>query len=395
MKCELARDLIILYAEELCSPETAIELEDHLNQCTECAARLELYKKELEEHREQEKNENQADSKKTLKPMKKVRKKLVRGKVKFAALCFVLIMIIGCLGILSYGQVTNECMSFSVVADAIKLKSVCKALSKGDVQPFMDILAYRMEDHYSVVGAEELEDMEDYRTCIAQNVEAACTYYFEGKNVTVKLLGIDQYSYSEEEATDMTSTDFTFGFYEKDELIYEMAFGKAAADKFIVYEVPKYNEPGLTESMLPYYDTNLDICLHYATVKSYNDLVSGVSTKSGGGLALVITKEGTDEEKNDMMYRVIENMQKLCDEGWYFKDAMYFVDEYDRDAEKWIYKVWFMVEDQSDGSIVMLEQCFYYREYRLYVMENTPTVIIATNGDVPEDIEEQLLEIFQ
>lgn len=395
MKCELARDLIILYAEELCSQETAEELKAHLENCPECTKRLEEYKKELEEHREQEKSNNQEDSKKMLKPMKKVRKKLARGKAKIATLCLVLVMIIGCLGMLSYGQATNECLSFSVVADAIKLKSVCKALSKGDVQPFMDILAYRLEDNYTVVGAEELEDMEDYRTCVAENVEAACTYYFEGKDVTVKLSGIDQYSYAEEDATDMTKTDFTFGFYENDELLYEMAFGKASADKFIVYEVPKYNEPGLTESMLPYYDTNLDICLHYATRKSYNDLVSGASTKAGGGLALVITKEGTDEEKNDMMYRVIENMQKLCDEGWYFKDVMYFVDEYDRDAGKWIYKVWFMVENQSDGSIVMLEQCFYYHNQQLYVLENTPAIIIATDGDVPTEVQKQLVNIFE
>ena len=45
MNCELARDLIILYAEDLCSDKTAEELKAHLEQCSECSKRLEEYKK--------------------------------------------------------------------------------------------------------------------------------------------------------------------------------------------------------------------------------------------------------------------------------------------------------------------------------------------------------------
>ena len=61
MKCELAKDLIILYAEDLCSKETKVELEEHLEKCPECKKRLEEYKKELkDEIKEEIKQEKKA-----------------------------------------------------------------------------------------------------------------------------------------------------------------------------------------------------------------------------------------------------------------------------------------------------------------------------------------------
>ena len=68
MNCEFARDLIILYAEDLCSDKTAEELKAHLEQCPECSKRLEEYKKELEDKQTENPRENDIED---LKPMKK------------------------------------------------------------------------------------------------------------------------------------------------------------------------------------------------------------------------------------------------------------------------------------------------------------------------------------
>ena len=75
MKCELAKDLIILYAEDLCSEETAEELKTHLEQCPECSKRFEEYKKELEDNKEENSSINDEVSREASKPMKKVKKK--------------------------------------------------------------------------------------------------------------------------------------------------------------------------------------------------------------------------------------------------------------------------------------------------------------------------------
>lgn len=395
MKCELAKDLIVLYAEDLCSKETADELKEHLENCPGCCKRLGEYQKELEDKKTENAIAGDEIGQKVLKPMKKVKKKLVRGKIKIAILCIILVAITGGLGVLSYGQITNECMSFSALADAARIYSVCKSLADGDTEPFMDIIAYRVADQYAVTRTKELEDFDAYIAQVESDVQNACVYFFAGKDVTVKIHGIDQYPYAQEEPTDISNTDIMVGFYEKNELLYELAFGKVSTDKFIVYELPQNGAPAFTKSMLPFYDTNLDICLHYATQKAYNDLVEKKNEKAGAGLALAVTIEGTDEEKNDYMDLVINKVQALCDEGWYYKDVMYFVDEYDITAGKWIYKVWFMVENQSNGEIVMIEQKFHYFRQQLYVIEGSPAIIIGTDGDVSGDIQTRLLEVFE
>ncbi len=395
MKCELAKDLIILYAEDLCSKETTDELKEHLENCPECTDRLNEYKKEMEDKQKDNREQSSEIRWKPLKPMKKLKRKLVRGRVGIAILCVVLLIIVWGLGVLSYGQATNECMSFSALADTIKIYSVCKALSNGDTEPFMDIIAYRVSDQHAVTGTKELEDFDAYIAQVESDVQSACEYYFAGKDVTVKIQGVDQYPYAKEEPTDTTNTDITIGFYEKNELLYELAFGKVSTDKFIVYELPQNGAPAFTKSMLPFYDVNLDICLHYATKKAYNDLKEGKISKTGAGLALVVTIDGTDEDQNDYMYGVMDKVQALCDEGWCYKEVMYFVDEYDITAGKWIYKVWFMVENQSNGEIIMIEQKFHYFRQQLYVIEGSPAIIIGTDGDVSGEIQTRLLKVFE
>ena len=117
-----------------------------------------------------------------LKPMKKVKKKLMRGKIRLAIVGAVLAVIIGVLGFLSYGQITNECMSFSVLADTARIYSVCKSLADGDTEPFMDIIAYRIADQYTVNGSQELENFDAYIAKVESDVKNACEYYFAGKN---------------------------------------------------------------------------------------------------------------------------------------------------------------------------------------------------------------------
>ena len=334
MKCGLAKDLIILYAEDLCSKETAEELIAHLENCPECSERLSEYKKELENKKTENIESNDETGKEALMPLKKVKKKLVMGKVKVVILCVILAMIIGGLGFLSFGEITNECMSFSTLADTARVYSVCKALSDGDTEPFMDIIAYRVTDQYTVTNSKGLEDFDAYIAQVETDVKNACEYYFTGKDVTVKIHEIYQEPYAQEEPTDITNTDITIGFYEKDELLYELAFGKVSTDKFIVYELPQNGAPAFTKSMLPYYDASMDICLHYATQKAYNYLIEKKSDKAGAGLAMAVTIEGTDEEKSEYRNQIIEKIQYLCDAGWYYKDVMYFVDEYDVNAGK-------------------------------------------------------------
>ena len=54
-----------------------------------------------------------------------------------------------------------------------------------------------------------------------------------------------------------------------------------------------------------------------------------------------------------------------------------------------------MLENQSDGEIVMIEQKFHYFRQQLYVIEDSPAVVIGSEGELPAEIKTQLQEIFQ
>lgn len=395
MKCEMAKDLIILYAEDLCSSETARELEVHLAQCPECVKQLEHYKRELLEQKKQAQNRNNVENVVALKPMKKVKKKLTIGKVKIGILSFILLVIVGFLGVLSFGQATNACISFSVVSDVIKVESACDALAEGDIKPFMDLLAFRMEDRYVINGTKEFEDLEAYRASVESGIYNAYEYYFKDRNIKVKVQEVFQVPYREAEVADVAMTGIVIDFYEGNELLYEMEFCKVSANKFVVYEAPKNEAPGFVTQMLPYDDIVLDINLKYATRTNYNRFVSGEEKRVSAGLALGITKAGTDEEKNLFQQQILGKTQELCDKGWYFKDVLFSADEYDKEADKWIYKVWFLIEEQSSGKVFMMEQRFHYYDKRLYVIEGETAAILAADGAIPEEIERRIVELFR
>lgn len=391
MKCEIVKDLLVLYAEELCSEETKSEVLEHLENCPMCAKQLENYKQNLETDI---KEETSVESETILQPMKKVKRKLFMGKTKIIILSTVLVVILGILGWLFYGQLTNKWMSFTAISDMIKIKYACEQLVDGNTEPFMDVLAHRVDDRYVINGSKQFEDVEDYMKCMEEEISEAAEYYFSGKNIKVKITDVYQYPYEEMEAADEDIMDIGIGFYEGKELVYEMYFVKVSPEKFMVYELPENDKTGFTTMMLPFYDLNLDICLNYATKTAYDSLIEKESNKAGGGLPIVITVDGTDEEKNAYKDSLTEHIQKLCDEGWYYKEIMYFVDEYDVEESKWIYKVWFMLEDQSNGNTVMVEQKFYYYRQQLYVMENGPAVMIGKNEEISDNIKKEILGVF-
>ena len=391
MKCEIVRDLLVLYTEELCSEETKNEVLDHIKSCPKCAKQLENYEKKLESDMEEVTSD---ESEVILQPMKKVKRKLIIGKTKVIILSTILIVILSVLGWLFYGQMTNKWMSFTAISDMIKVKYACQELVDGNTEPFMDILAHRVDDRYVITSSKQFEDVEDYRNCMEEKLKEAADYYFSGRNIKVKITEVYQYPYEEMEAADEDIMDIGIGFYEGKKLVYELYFVKVSPEKFMVYEMPENREPGFTTMMLPFYDLNLDICLNYATKTAYNRLVEKESDNMGGGLSIVITIDGTDEEKNTYQEVLMERLQKLADEGWYYKDIMYFVDEYDVEEEKWVYKVWFMLEDQSNGNIVMIEQKFHYYRQQLYVIDDSPAVFIGTQEELSEEVKERVLGIF-
>lgn len=395
MKCEVAKDLMTLYVEGMCSEASKAELEAHLQECPECTKQLEELKKELGDERITQKADYAEENKAALKPMKKVKKSLFRRKLAAVLLGLVLLAVLAGIGVLSYGQMTNRGMSFSAIADAIRLKGVCEKLVKGDTQALLDVIAFRLADVYEV-RQEGDEDFENYKKEIKRSMDEAYAYYFAGKDIEVKIEEVWLTPYEENTADDLAATAFMIGFYEGKEHIYTLQFGKISPKKFVVYEEIYDDRPTFAANLLTYDDVLLDITLRHATGNQYNKLVAGEEVANyGSGLYLIIEKGETEEEKSAYKKVLREHLDRLYESEWYIKEVFFAPDEYNVDKKRWIYKVWFQIEDQDTGNIAMLEQRFIYYNGDVYVMEDEEPTVMATNGEVPADIEKQLLELFR
>ncbi len=397
MNCEVAKDLMTLYVEDMCSTESKKALEEHVKECPACAEVLKSVKNELEIESIASKTDYAGENASTLKPMKKVKKSLVRRKMIAIVLGFLLIAVLTGIGLLSYGQVTNRCMSFSAIADAFKVKSVCEKLTEGDTQALLDVIAFRMEDYYSLSDDDPMtEGMDEYKNYIKSSMDEAYAYYFEGKDIKVKIEEIWLMPYEENQADNMVSTSCAVGFYEKGELIYSIDFGKITPKKYLLYEEQVEGKPNFSGNLRSYYDVFLELCLRHSTAGTYNTLMAGKSVDHyASGLVMGIRGTVDADGQQEFSDGLKQRLKELYESGWYFKDVMFAADEFDTEKKHWIYKVWFLSENQEDGTLAMLEQRFAYYNSHLYVMEEEEPIVIVQTGEMPEEIKEKLVSLFR
>ncbi len=411
MKCEIARDLLALYVDDLCSPETRKELEMHLKDCPECVKRLENYRKELKNEFVSEQRGTDgsgdavAENKAEAEPMKKVGKKMKKSKAKVIVLSVVLVIVLGCIGILSFGEATNYGPSFTSISDMIKIKSACDKLAKGDTEAFMDLLATRMEDRYILRATGAFEGEEAYKAALKKNMDDAYEYYFKGKDIKVKFSEIGLVPYNEIESTDEYAAYISVQFYDGDTIVRHMQFAKVSKDSFTVFEdngevTHDHLAPSFTDAVIPYDEIVLKIVMPYAAQSAYKKLKNGEDGEDvsmGGGLVLIIHRS-EDEIDEEFAKQKKERLEQLVERGCYIKNITYNLDDYDEKLSKWIYKVWITFEDQHTGAVFVTEQRFLSHNDRLYVIEGEnaflSSVSAGEDGVYTENLE-LALGLFQ
>lgn len=394
MKCEVAGDLLTLYVEELCSPEAAKELEAHLEGCPKCRERLERYKEGIEKEKKLQKEKNEVENAKELNPWKKVRIKNIIKMLLAIFLTIFFMVALAIIGVLCYGQVTNAEMGFSTIADIREVKKICENLTKGETQDLLDAIVINGETVYANRGTGQT-GFSDITEMLKADMDTAYEYHFKGKNVSVKIENVAQMPFSDIWFVDEPHTNIIVGFYEGDEQIYTMNFGKVSTKKYWVTESLSEEEPGFLERVLP--DVlGLDICLRYVMEEQYEKLCAGEEVKSiGAGLTFIIKKGETEEEQSAYQEQLRKKIAELYDNGWYIKKTMLSVEEYDEAAKRWIYKVWFMWEDQRDKDTGIIEYKFHYYDGNLYGIDGVEPVILSGEDVFTQEVEQQVMNLFE
>lgn len=191
MKCNIARDLLPLYLDGLCSEETKKELEEHLSECNECRKLVADFNIV-----EEAKTETIALNK-NIEPLKKFKNKMRRKNIIIRIVTIVMVLTIGFSLVLGYGQIFKTGISFESLYDAIRFQTIGRQFAKGNIEPLYDVLwnPYVLTDEASGILIISYNDREQYREEMLAAITERYTHYFEGKDLQFK--GIYKYGYDE------------------------------------------------------------------------------------------------------------------------------------------------------------------------------------------------------
>ena len=143
MKCNIAKDLLPLYEEGLCSSDTAEEIREHLEGCPECRKLSEC---SLTAGKVPEPDEATA--------MKKVNRSFRRKKTVNRILAFLLGAVVLTTGVLTVGQALKVpyLPSFDTLISRHYAKRMVESLSNGYFDGFMTELSYDYMENVNLEG---------------------------------------------------------------------------------------------------------------------------------------------------------------------------------------------------------------------------------------------------
>ncbi|MGN0650743.1 MAG: zf-HC2 domain-containing protein [Oscillospiraceae bacterium] len=127
--CDMAKDLIPLYSEGLCSEESRLAVENHLSECESCRKLLEMpIEQDNEQHIPEKDN-----------IFKKLNRKMKRSKLCIIALSVILVLIVGAVGFLAVGQlVKGEGMiSFDTIAQSAEARKLVGYIADKDFTSYV------------------------------------------------------------------------------------------------------------------------------------------------------------------------------------------------------------------------------------------------------------------
>lgn len=132
MRCSVAKDLIPLYAEGLCSDETVRELEKHFSDCEECRSLKKGFSPP----------DNAEESRLKFDPFQKIGKKIRRSKITIILLCLTLTVALATVCALGYGELHpgSGWLSFSEIARNIEIDRIANYFAEGEIDRFSEFL---------------------------------------------------------------------------------------------------------------------------------------------------------------------------------------------------------------------------------------------------------------
>lgn len=428
--CYLIEDLLPMYAEGLCSEETAVELEVHLQECSECSNKLELYRAKLEQKISAEKTENSKVNVSAAEPMKKIRKKLRHGRIKIAVMAALLVALLGSVVYGLHGDITHEHLGALGCYSYLKCRHIMSQYCKGNLKPFVDAMCVTddaMTRLYSTESVHESNTFPEksfskYRAYMMKELEQVRADFADGKELKFDL-EVRSLANGQEIATDedgLPQVSFVAYVYREDDKDHSdsdydtsIGFHLESTGKYSVEGLNKGSKKALAQPQYPLNDTEViektiinsfyyklksgeitmstedEFRLLMSTPEAYQDMPNQ-TVKLFNVLWLLNRPAQSDEVDSKLAYQL--NFQKILDDGWYLKDCEQFVDHYDESEHTWISTKDFLFENQKTGKLCIVRVPYYCSLGKL--VPDAEYVIIGDDG-MSEKTRNCMMQLFQ
>lgn len=237
MECHVIEDLLPSYADDICSPETKQEVEEHLQECEACRARL-----------EQMRQDDEGDGSgvpvgiQDIRPFRKISRKMKRSRAVKVTALLLLLIVCSVFGVLTAGQIFPglDCPSYDSLMYRFRAKEIARKIVAGDEDEIREALTGVGNDFGSKLTDDERNELiNDVAVHLAQNRTA-----FGGADAAID---VDEVSYCVEEYDSAEEEEpQTFGMKYA---YYLVKLNVQCADKEIYMDIGFYNRNQYTIHM--------------------------------------------------------------------------------------------------------------------------------------------------
>lgn len=388
MKCNIARDLLPLYFDGLCSEETGKQLEEHMEHCENCRQ----LKRELESERNCPDEDQEWDQ--TIAPLKKVRKKMQRKNVLIAVCVCLLLLLIGFVSLLTYGQIARKGISFELLYDAVRFRRIGQEFAAGNIEPLYKTLStgYTLQDAESGVVRMVYADRETYDQEMQETILTKYHQYFDGRSLTYR--GIEEIGYMESAQMGGISTLYIALKFEGQEhmeyylSLYKTSDGQYLVDDFLGDPYLTYTDEeageesgsGYTESYhtddtlfscLPNRLKDIDLyVMRQIVARSGQRALEGDTVLAEHGQMRLNIKSEQDlaDDTNLLQEELNDKLGNLAAQGSYVTDITWSVKDYDQARHLYRYEITLELTDQaSHDKIRMVMACYRVSDAFVYI----------------------------
>ena len=421
MKCEVVRDLLPMYIDDLCSEETCQEMKGHMEQCPECKRKLKEISIPVEAAIEQEEKKEVS-----IKPMKKVKNKLRRKNIAIGIITLVAILFIGGFSYLYYNQVNRKGISFEVVYEFLHFQYVGRRFAKGDIEPLLDNLAIPGEDNDFTYYAKNAYDnhkdayIKDTKKYIRQEYQKL----FEEKSLKLKSVR-SWYSGEWSYGKNYFSVALIF---EVEDIEYAITLMRDTGKKFYAedgfnksYDTVTYisddskkegnleeevtfseetqaflqREESLFHSLQPCDDGDLFLKKKFIEEYGKKEGKKNLLTLSHADMIKEEFLNSESEEEDEYEELVHKRLQEIERKGYKLKEFDYSLVGYDKEKHMYWYKISYFFEDEEGKKCCIRVNC-----YRNQGMINNHMIIIPETEEllgenIPEDMEKLMLALWK